>query len=145
MDTKLAMPRKAYSIKIDWEVRILLCDKEIPREDHMSNKDVVEIDWKFINFAYVSFVEEVDKNDDIADTAMARAKKQVWAFATVAIERVRSYEWSQWHKMPIKKIIDWMQRFQTDGKTWEWLEWLDKFYKLYIESWWDINNIWPYT
>lgn len=145
MDTKLAMPRKAYSIKIDWEVRILLCDKEIPREDHMRNKDVVKIDGKFINFAYVSFVEEVDKNDDIADTAMARAKKQVWAFATVAIERVRSYEWSQWHKMQIQKIIDWMQRFQTDGKTWEWLEWLDKFYKLYIESWWDINNIWPYT
>ena len=145
MDTKLAMPRKAYSIKIDWEVRILLCDKEIQREDHMRNKDVVKIDGKFINFAYVSFVEEVDKNDDIADTAMARAKKQVWAFATVAIERVRSYEWSQWHKMQIQKIIDWMQRFQTDGKTWEWLEWLDKFYKLYIESWWDINNIWPYT
>jgi hypothetical protein len=43
----------------------------------MRNKDVVKIDGKFINFAYVSFVEEIDPNDDIADTAMARAKKQI--------------------------------------------------------------------
>ncbi|HPC34963.1 MAG TPA: hypothetical protein PLP73_04785, partial [Candidatus Absconditabacterales bacterium] len=77
METLLAMPKKAYSIKIDGEIKILLCDREINREDHMRSKDIVKIDGKFINFAYVSLVEEVDQNDDIADTAMARAKKQI--------------------------------------------------------------------
>lgn len=144
MNTQLAMPKKAYSLKIDWEVRVLLCDKEIPREDHMRNKDVVKIDGKFINFAYVSFVEEVDQNDDIADTAMARAKKQVWAFATVAVERVRSYEWSQWHKMSIDKITKRMEWFCRNWKQRKADQNLVKFYDIYVSSWWDLENIWPF-
>jgi hypothetical protein len=145
MNNQLAMPKKAYSLKIDWEVRILLCENAIPWEDHMRNKDVVEIDGKFINFAYVSLVEEVDQNDDIADTAMARARKQIWAYAPVAVERVRSYEGTQWHKMSIDKITKWMQQFCQKGRNWENEKDLSKFYNIYISAGWDPSHLWPFT
>ena len=111
----------------------------------MRSKDIVKIDGKFINFAYVSLVEEVDQNDDIADTAMARAKKQIGPFATVAVERVRSYEAWQWHKMSIDKITKWMTWFCKNGKNWKNEKDLSKFYNIFITAWWDENQIWPFN
>lgn len=142
---ELALPKKAYRIKCDWERMTVLCDTTIKLVVHMRQKDVIEIDGKFINFSYVSTVEEVDimKNDSI-DWAMSRAKKQEWALWAVATERVMSREESNYpNKMKISKIMSWMQWFISNGRDRKDSTSLKKYYDLYISSWGNIDDIWP--
>ena len=142
---QLALPKKAYRIKCDWERITVLCDTDISWLNHMKKKDIITIDWKHINFAYVSMVEEIDimKNESI-DGAMSWAKKQPWVLSIIATERVmRREEKNHPTKMKISQIVTWMDWFINNWKDRKDQDNLRKFYDLYISSWWDVNLLWP--
>lgn len=142
MQTTLSLPKQSVIIKHDWDWETLLLDKEIDRARHIKNKDVITIDWIIFNCAYISKIKPLNATDDVADTAMARAKKQVWAFAPVAVERVRTYEATQWNKMSIDKITKWMQWFCERWYDRKEDQSLSKFYKIFIQAWWTDDMIW---
>lgn len=132
----LSLPKKTYKINMTTWSHIIMLSEAPNWEAIVKSKWVSTLDWITFNFSYCISIEEISLEDDIPDTAMARAKNQIWVIKSIATERVRKYEAKNW-KMPLKIIIEWTNSFIQKWQNGNYKDFLN----LYISLWWDLSKI----